>query len=54
LLLDVDGVRDVGVTRDFVRLSFDAFVETSVFDDALACLEPALADLTLEEASPYR
>jgi hypothetical protein len=50
-LLEVDGVRDIGVTRGFVRLRFDAFEETSAFDEALEAFEHALAGLA-EEASP--
>jgi hypothetical protein len=53
-LLDVDGVRDVGVTRGFVRLRFDAFVTTAAFDDALTAFEHALATLDAAEPSPYR
>jgi hypothetical protein len=50
-LLELDGIRDIGVTRGFVRLRFEAFVDTSAFDDALAAFEHALAG---DEASPYR
>lgn len=53
-LLEVEGVRDVGVTRTFVRLRFDAFVTPAVFDAALEALERALRSLAPAEASPYR
>ena len=53
-LLDVDGIRDVGITRGFVRLRFDAFADTSAFDEALAAFEQALASAHAPETSPYR
>ena len=53
-LLDVQGMRDVGVTRAFVRLRFDAFVDTSAFDGALAAFEHALDGTRHPERAPYR
>lgn len=53
-LLDLDGMRDVGITRGFVRLRFHAFVDTSAFDDALAAFEHALAATQFQAPSPYR
>lgn len=54
-ILDVDGIRDVVVTRAFVCLRFDPFVTTSVFDAALEVFEEALTALaSLQRGSPYR
>lgn len=57
-LLEVEGVRDVAVAQAFVRIRFDAFVETAVLDDGLAAFEAALSALSAsrapDAASPYR
>lgn len=56
-LLAVEGVRDIGVTAAFVRLRFDAFVETAAFDRALDAFEIVFPFAPLSEsalAAPYR
>lgn len=59
-VLEVDGVRDIGVTNRFVRLRFDAFVWPKVLgtgwdalDGALAAIEDAAQHETLRK-TPYR
>ncbi len=54
VLLEVDGMRDVGITRGFVRLRFHAFVDTSAFDDGLAAFEHALAATQPPAPTAYR
>lgn len=53
-VLEVDGIRDIGVTSRFVRLRFDAFVETAAFEDALDAFEGVLRALAPADTSPYR
>ena len=54
-LLDIEGVRDVAVTRRFVRVRFDPFVETDVLDIALAAFDAILDSVApREDAVPYR
>jgi hypothetical protein len=59
-VLEVDGVRDIGVTNRFVRLRFDAFVRPKVLgtgwdalDGALAAIEDAAQHETVRN-TPYR
>lgn len=42
-VLEVEGVRDIGVTNRFVRLRFDAFVRPKVLGTAWDALDAALA-----------
>jgi hypothetical protein len=59
-VLEVDGVRDIGVTNRFVRLRFDAFVRPKVLGTGWDALDGALA--AIEDAAqretgrkiPYR
>lgn len=53
-LLEIEGVRDIGVTCRFVRLRFDAFAETTVFDDALQAFDAALEATASLATTPYR
>lgn len=58
-VLDVEGVRDIGVTTRFVRLCFDPFVSPRTLEDGWAALESALAAIskaanTTEPSLPYR
>jgi hypothetical protein len=61
-VLEVDGVRDIGVTNRFVRLRFDAFVRPKVLGTAWDALDVALAAIEGAEAAqretgrklPYR
>jgi hypothetical protein len=56
MVLDVDGVRDIGVTRRFVRVRFDAFVRPKTLGHGWDALESALAAITntADPESPYR
>jgi len=59
MVLDADGVRDIGVTQRFVRVRFDAFAAPKAVERGWNALELALATLATpaNEAareSPYR
>jgi hypothetical protein len=60
-VLEVDGVRDIGVTSRFVRLRFDAFVAPKVLgtgwdalDGALTAIEEDAAQHHALRTTPYR
>ena len=61
-VLEVDGVRDIGVTNRFVRLRFDAFVRPKVLGTGWDALDGALAAIEDADAAqrepgrktPYR
>ena len=59
-VLEVDGVRDIGVTNRFVRLRFDAFVRPKVLGAGWDALDGALAAIEDEaqretrRKTPYR
>ena len=58
-VLEAEGVRDVGVTTRFVRLSFEPFVSPKTLEDGWTALEDALAAISSESnaegsALPYR
>lgn len=59
MVLEGDGVRDIGVTQRFVRVRFDAFVAPKAVEKGWNALELALATLATppseaERESPYR
>jgi hypothetical protein len=56
LVLDADGVRDIGVTTRFVRVRFHAFVAPKALGRGWDALEGALATLSnaAKPDSPYR
>jgi hypothetical protein len=56
VVLDAEGVRDLGVTRRFLRVRFAAFVSPRLLEEGWDALESALATLTnaADHESPYR
>lgn len=56
VVLDVDGVRDIGVTTHFVRVRFDPFVSPKTMGHGWDVLEGALVAITntADPGSPYR
>jgi hypothetical protein len=52
-VLEVDGVRDIGVTNRFVRVRFDAFVRPLVLGTAWDALDAALAVVERADAAQH-